>query len=517
MLFYSLLTTNYSLVMALRLYNTFEKREEEFVPRRKGKVSMYTCGPTVYGRPHIGNYSSFLMADLLRRWLEVSGMKVTHVKNITDVGHLVADRDDGEDKVEKEAEKEKVDPLTIARRYTEQYLEDEKALNFLEPAYRPRATEYVPQMIKIIKTLVEKGHAYETEDGVYFAVETFPDYGKLSGNTLDKLNAGARIDVDEAKKHPADFALWKKTVGKNAHHVLKWHSPWGDGFPGWHIECSAMSSALLGPVIDIHTGGEDNIFPHHECEIAQSECATGEQPFVRLWLHKRRIEISNRETLRPIRLAQGRQAQGDSPEASQKMSKSIGNVLTLPAIVSKGYSPLDLRYYFLSVHYRTNLKFSFDGLSSVRKVRLKVIEWMETVAYDAADAVPHPKGKTDPAIEDASNTFRDALNSDLNTPGALAAVFTLMNQYYSSRTKKIPFYKEDARPLLDFLDVVRRTFGCFEPEGDSVPANVQSLVDQRSKARKNKEFKESDRLRDEIKKHGYEVRDTGNEQTVRKL
>ncbi|MBP7114387.1 MAG: class I tRNA ligase family protein, partial [Candidatus Peribacteraceae bacterium] len=229
--------------MPLHLYNTYDKREQEFVPLRKGKATMYTCGPTVYGRPHIGNYSSFLMADLLRRWLEVSGYTVTHVKNITDVGHLVADQDEGEDKVQREAEKEKVDPLTIARKYTEMYLEDEKALNMVEPEHRPRATEYVQQMIDITKLLVEKGNAYETEDGVYFAVETFPAYGKLSGNTLDKLSAGARITVDEAKKHPADFALWKKCVGKNAHHVLRWSSPWGDGFPGWHIECSAMSSA----------------------------------------------------------------------------------------------------------------------------------------------------------------------------------------------------------------------------------------------------------------------------------
>jgi cysteinyl-tRNA synthetase len=307
------------------------------------------------------------------------------VKNITDVGHLVADADEGEDKVEREAEKEKVDPLTIARRYTDMYLEDEKALNMVKPEHRPRATEYVKQMIDIAKILIEKGNAYETEDGVYFSVETFPDYGKLSGNTLDKLNAGARIVVDESKKHPADFALWKKCVGKNAHHVLRWPSPWGDGFPGWHIECSAMSSSLLGPEIDIHTGGEDNIFPHHECEIAQSECSSGNKPFVRNWLHKRRIDL-----------------------AGEKMSKSLGNVLTLPDIATRGFSPLDVRYYFLSVHYRTNLKFSFDGLESARKVRLKVVEWMEAVTTESASAVPHPKGDTDSAIQFAQDDFKAA-------------------------------------------------------------------------------------------------------------
>lgn len=491
--------------MSLRFYNTFEKREQEFVPLRKGKVTMYTCGPTVYGRPHIGNYSSFLMADLLRRWLEVGhGYTVTHVKNITDVGHLVADQDDGEDKIEKQARLESgstdprdprtIDPLSIAKKYTEMYLEDEKALNMLEPEHRPRATEYVTQMIEMTKTLIEKGNAYETEDGVYFAVETFPAYGKLSGNTLDKLDAGARISVDEAKRHPADFALWKKCVGKNAHHVLKWPSPWGDGFPGWHIECSAMSSALLGTEIDIHTGGEDNIFPHHECEIAQSESATDAHPFVRLWLHKRRIDL-----------------------AGTKMSKSLGNVLSIPDIIAKGFSPLDIRYYFLSVHYRTNLKFSFEGLESARKVRLKVVEWMETFAADAAHAVPHPEGDTDPAISAALKEFSEAMDADLNTSAALAAVFTLLHHYYAARMKKAPLSTEDARALEEFFAVVKKTFGCFEAVASAVPAEVAALVTEREQARANKDFKESDRLRDEIKKLGYEVRDAEGKQIVKKL
>ncbi len=465
------------------------------MPLKKNTVTMYTCGPTVYGRPHIGNYSSFLMADLLRRWLEVSGFTVTHVKNITDVGHLVADQDEGEDKVQREAEKEKVDPLTIAKKYTEMYLEDEKVLNMIEPEHRPRATEYVKQMIEITKVLVEKGNAYETEDGVYFAVETFPAYGKLSGNTLDKLNAGARILVDEAKRHPADFALWKKCVGKNAHHVLKWPSPWGEGFPGWHIECSAMSSALLGKEIDLHTGGEDNIFPHHECEIAQSECSSGSHPFVRTWLHKRRIDL-----------------------AGTKMSKSLGNVLTIPSIVEKGYSPLDLRYYLLSVHYRTNLKFTWEGLDSAHKVRSKIVEWMEVVNTDAAKAVPHPAGESDPLIAEAIEEFTQTMNADLNTPGALAPVFTLMNHYYALRTKNFPVYTEDIRQLQNFLDIVRRTFGCFEPEAvGELPDTVQELLTERAAARMAKDFAASDRLRSAIQTLGYEVRDADGKQTVKKL
>ncbi len=455
---------------------------------------MYTCGPTVYGRPHIGNYSSFLMADLLRRWLEVGhGYTVTHVKNITDVGHLVADQDDGEDKVQREAEKEKLDPLAIAKRYTAMYLEDEKALNMIEPEHRPRASAYVKEMIAMTKKLIEKGNAYETDDGVYFAVETFPAYGKLSGNTLEKLNAGARISVDEAKRHPADFALWKKCVGRNAHHILRWSSPWGEGFPGWHIECSAMSSSLLGEQIDIHTGGEDNIFPHHECEIAQSECAS-EHQFVRLWLHKRRIDL-----------------------AGDKMSKSLGNVLGVPDIVVKGYSPMDLRYLFLSVHYRTNLKFSFDALDLAHESRRSIMEWMER-GGEGSFAPAFVEGKKLPVataddIKAFDTEFSNSMDAELNVSGALAAVHGCMHTMNSSvapdATTRIA--------LAAFIKKIQYAFGCFDPENEEVPAQIISLRDARALARKNKDFKESDRLRDEMKNLGYEVRDAGGEQVVKKL
>ena len=479
--------------MSLVIYNTRTKRNEEFLPHKKGKVSMYTCGPTVYGRPHIGNYSSFLMADLLRRWFDLLGFIVTHVKNITDVGHLVADQDEGEDKVEREAKKENQNPLDLAKKYTDQYLEDEGLLKMIEPEFRPRASDFAPQMITMIEELVRKGHAYETVDGVYFSVETFPEYGKLSGNTLQGLHAGARITLDEAKKHPADFALWKKCVGANAHHILRWNSPWGDGFPGWHIECSAMSASLLGEYIDIHTGGEDNIFPHHECEIAQSECWSGKSPFVGIWLHKRRIDLQG-----------------------EKMSKSIGNILTIPDILAKGFSPMDLRFMFLAVHYRTNLKFSFDHLENQRKVRLKIVEWFESL-FSLSHAVPHPKGETDSTIADAKEAFVHAMNTDLNTPGALAAVFTLMNHFYSLRSASKPLFTEDLRAFQDFATFVRATFGCFDAEILVLPPDIQALLDERAEARKNKNFNDSDRLRDALFAKGYEVRDDTQGQKVRKL
>ncbi len=512
------------MLMPLRLYNTFSKQEEPLdtlaTPSQATRgdiksriITMYTCGPTVYGRPHIGNYSSFLMADLLRRWLEVSGYQVKHVKNITDVGHLLHDADHGDDKIQKEAEKEKLHPLEIAQRYTEQYLEDERALNMLEPMSRPRASAFIKEQLKIIKILLEKGNVYETEDGVYFAVETFPQYGALSGNTLQNLSAGVRIAVDEKKKHPADFALWKKCVGDNGRHVLRWKFSTGEisqsegedvasGFPGWHIECSAMSSSLLGDQIDIHTGGEDNIFPHHECEIAQSEAATGKQ-FVRLWLHKRRIEIGDLELRDPS-------TRPSLPSAaSRSMSKSLGNILTVPDIIAKGYSPLDLRYYLLSVHYRTHLKFTWKGMDDSRKARRKILDWISEVQRDAGDEDGHPGFMPVKTLE----IFRNVMNEDLNTPAALAEIFGLMNFYYANR----PFDPEAIHGYKKFIEVICRTFGCFESEVESVPTEVQSLLKGRDAARARKDFKESDRLRSVIKERGFEVKDTSQGQVVRKI
>ncbi|TSC57850.1 MAG: cysteinyl-tRNA synthetase [Candidatus Peregrinibacteria bacterium Greene0416_19] len=482
------------LAVPLVLYNTFSKREEEFHPLQAGRVTMYTCGPTVYGRPHIGNYSSFLMADLLRRWLTVGhDVTVTQVKNITDVGHVVADRDIGEDKIEKQAREEfgevTMDSvLGIARKYEEQYLVDEKSLNMLEPEYRPRATEFIPQMREMVEELLRKGIAYVTDDAIYFDVRKFEGYGKLSGNTLDKLAAGVRVEVNEAKRHPADFALWKFCVGVHEHHVLRWESPLGpkgetypEGFPGWHIECSAMSRSLLGDQMDIHTGGEDNIFPHHECEIAQSE-STGPSPFVRLWMHKRRIDLEG-----------------------EKMSKSLGNVLTLPDIVAKGFDPLDVRYYLLSVHYRTNLKFSWKGLEDARKERQKIIEWMRAVNSDA-DASGHDDGMAKKTL----NSFHEVMDEDLNTPAARAEIFSLMNYYYAHR----PFGGRELRDYKQFAQLARDTFGCFEWTEEKIPADIQSLLNERERAREVKNFSESDRLRGEIERRGYAVKDTPQGQKI---
>lgn len=484
----------------LKLYNTLTNTEQEFHKQPGEEVLVYTCGPTVYGRAHIGNLSSFLLADLAVRLLEHQGYKVKHAKNITDVGHLVADDSadaSGEDKIEKQARAEQIDPLQIAEKYTEQYLADERVLNFREPEHRPRATVHVPHMITLTKELLNKGIAYETDDGIYFNVEQFPDYGKLSGNTLQNLNAGARVDVNDQKKHPADFALWKKCVGENAHHLLRWSFATGKrvqgdaedasaGFPGWHIECSAMTKECLGEHIDIHTGGEDNIFPHHECEIAQSESVYG-KPMSQFWLHRRRIDL------------------GD-----QKMSKSLGNVLTLDSIAEMGFSAQDLRYYLLSVHYRTQLKFTKEGLAGAAKARRRIMQW---IAYVESNQMQRVSDDIADEVRSALPEFTEALENDLNTPAALAVIFSFMS-YYNS---KQPFTSAELPLLHQFINAIKQIFACFEPEETDVPAIVDDLLQKRQEARENKNFALSDQLRDEIKAHGFNVKDSSQGQELEPL
>ncbi|MCK5020726.1 MAG: hypothetical protein KAS32_27140, partial [Candidatus Peribacteraceae bacterium] len=364
-----------------------------------------------------------------------------------------------------------------------------KALNMVEPEHRPRATEYIEQMKEMVNDLLNKEMAYVTKDGIYFDVKKFKSYGKLSGNTIENLCAGARVDVNDQKKCSADFALWKFCTGTNENHVLRWSSPGEsnkEGFPGWHIECSAMSRSLLGDQIDIHTGGEDNIFPHHECEIAQSESVTGKDPFVSMWVHRRRIDMG-----------------------AEKMSKSLGNVLNLDDICGMGYSPLDLRYLFLSVHYRTQLKFTEKGLSDAKKARRKIMEWMSIIdnAFPDDSSISHE-------MDEQIKMFKNAMDEDLNTPAALADIFTVMNFYYAN--PKID--QENLIQYKEFVKIVRNTFGCFKPEAEGkVPEEVEKLLRQREDARANKDFALSDSLRDEIKALGYEVRDSGEDQILKHL
>ena len=298
-------------------WNTLTRQKEEFRPQEEGTVRMYHCGPTVYQRPHIGNYRAFLFADLLRRIFDARGYAVTQVMNLTDVGHLTDDADDGEDKLQKQAEKDQVDPWEIVRRVSEAFFIDLDALGVRPAHHYPKATDNIEQMLELIRMLLASGHAYQVGENIYFDVHSFPAYGKLSGNKVEDLEAGARLAVNDEKKHPADFALWKS----DPKHLMKWPSEFGEhGFPGWHIECSAMARRYLGDTLDIHTGGEDNVFPHHECEIAQSESALG-VPFSGLWMHTKFLQVDG-----------------------GKMSKSLGNVYSLDDLHERGFEPLDFRF-----------------------------------------------------------------------------------------------------------------------------------------------------------------------------
>src|SRR4030042_6554672 len=381
----------------LRLYNTLSKKKEIFSPIKKGKVSIYSCGPTVYDYIHIGNLRSFVTADILRRYLEYSGYEVRHIKNITDVGHLTADdiaqADTGEDKILKKALAEKKTPEEIAKFYTEAFHHDEDAMNMLRAHFFPKATAHIPQMIKTIEALMKRGHAYEKNGNVFFDVTSFKDYGRLSGNTLENLKSGARLEEHPDKKNPWDFALWLKADPK---HLLQWDSPWSRGYPGWHIEGSAMATEYLGDTLDIHTGGEGNIFPHHEAEIAQSECFSGTK-CGNFWVHTRHLLVEG-----------------------EKMSKSKGNFYTPQDLLRKGFDPMHLRLLYLSSHYRKNLDFSWKALEQAKANYERISEWIGKLKEAA-----NTKAKLSPLLKlsFSEDKFESAMNDDLNTPLALSALY----------------------------------------------------------------------------------------------
>ena len=536
----------------LKLYNSLTKQKENFqslseekmtlrvttrqpsVDHPQGdrvakKVTMYTCGPTVYDYVHIGNLRSFLVADLLRRFLEFKGYKVKHVINITDVGHMVADTETGEDKMEVAARREKKDPWQIAKFFTKAFFADIKKMNFLKADKYPKATDHVKEMIKIIEKLIKKGYAYEANGSVYFDLSKFSGWGNLSGNKLEDLIAGARVEVLPEKKHPYDFALWIK----NPSHIMQWNSPWGKGYPGWHIECSAMSMKYLGETIDIHTGGEDNKFPHHESEIAQSEGATGCQ-FVRFWLHVKHLMVDG-----------------------EKMSKSKNNFYTLDQILEKGYSPRALRYLLLSSHYRDSLNFTFNGLKAAEEA-LHRLDELWTKIFEAAKVpsrrvgkkvkglLPREKGAVSlkNAIQESREDFIRAMDDDLNISKALAVLFNFLHKVNAALSQAkacgchsegasvaAPFRARNAlacgcqcavdradlinarRLLKDFDSVFGFGFRTVRPE--VIPDKIKNLLDEREQARKIKDWKRADEVRGEIEKLGYTVEDTAEGQKVK--
>ena len=464
----------------LRLHNSLTGRIEEFTPQDDRRVRMYNCGPTVYRRNHVGNYRAYMLADLLRRSLTFLGYDVHQIMNITDVGHLtdddVADAR-GEDKLQAEARRQGVvDPYEIARRVEGWFHEDRKALRIQDAERYPRATDHVPEMIEMIEALIEKGHAYEVGGNVYFDVGSFAPYGALSGNTVEQLAAGAGGRVEERgdKKSPHDFALWKR----DEKHLMQWDSPWGRGFPGWHIECSAMSRKYLGDTIDIHTGGPDNKFPHHECEIAQSECVTG-HTFVRYWLHCGRLEIGGR-----------------------KMSKREGTLYTIPDLLEEGFDGADVRLFLLRHHYRSPLPFDLDGLRDAAKTRAKLDNF---VSYEMEN---RPEGPSQPAVGEAiaraRKGFREALEDDLNTSVALAVIHELM-----TTINRLAPSRDDAQAAIATMREFDRIFDVLDaaPRGGEDDAEIDALVAERDAARAARDFARADAIRDELASRGIEVLD----------
>ena len=462
----------------MRIYNTLSRKIEEFQPLDPSTVGLYTCGPTVYWSTHIGHMSKYIGDDILKRVLLYDGYKVKHVMNITDVGHLTSDADEGEDKMEKGAQREGLSVWEIAKKYEKEFFETMDALNVLRPDIIARATEHIADQIELVKRLEAKGLTYQTDSAVYFDVDKFPSYGKLFGQKLEEKITGAReeVVVDPQKRHPYDFALWFKMVGRFAHHVMHWASPWGDGFPGWHIECSAMSMKYLGESFDIHTGGIDHLGVHHPAEIAQSEGATG-KPFVKYWVHRVFITVDGK-----------------------KMSKSLGNFYTLKDVTEKGFEPLALRYLFLTAHYRQPLNFTWNSLESAQtaysKLKDFVISWRETAGREFLsdeDMV---------LVDEFRKRFKEKINDDLNTSEALAVVWEVAKS-------KLP--NSDKLDLVRDLDQVlglQLERASRETKASLLPPVVAKLVEERGELRKQGKWEEADKLRKEIEAVGFKVEDT---------
>jgi cysteinyl-tRNA synthetase len=446
--------------MVLRLYNTLTRRKQIFIPINKNKVGMYTCGPTVYWYQHIGNLRSYIFSDILKRVLLFNNYTVKHIANITDVGHLTSDADEGEDKIELAALKENKTAKEITNHYFNVFNEDLKKLNIISPDKWCKATEYISEQIDLIKKLEEKGYTYETSDGIYFDTSKTKDYGKLALIKPENLQAGKRVDFGE-KKNKTDFVLWKfsDVVGKRQQ---EWKSPWGIGFPGWHTECCAMAMKHLGETFDIHTGGEDHIFIHHPNEIAQSEAATGKK-FVNYWMHGAFLKFNN-----------------------EKMSKSKGKILTLSKLNEKGYSPMVYRYFILGAKYRKQLNFSFENMNNAKNTYERLKRLISEITYDKRINEVYLK------------KFQEAINNDLDTPKALQVLWELVK-------------RKDVNGKIKTIQEMDKVFGLDLLKKEKkilIPKEVIELVNKRQEARKNKHFHMADVLRDKIKLLGYKVDDS---------
>ncbi|PIN81366.1 cysteine--tRNA ligase [Candidatus Woesearchaeota archaeon CG10_big_fil_rev_8_21_14_0_10_32_9] len=454
------------------LFNTLNREVEELKPIHEGKISMYTCGPTVYGRAHIGNMRTYINSDVLKRALIFAGYEVLQVMNVTDVGHLTSDSDEGDDKLQMSAKKEKVSSWDVAKKYTDYFFEDEKELNIIRPSIVCEATKHIKEQIALVKKLEVKGFTYKTSDGVYFDTSEFKDYGKLAKLNIEGLQAGKRIELGE-KKNKTDFALWKFSK-PDEKRDMEWDSPWGIGFPGWHIECSAMSMKYLGDTFDIHTGGIDHIPIHHTNEIAQAECATGKQ-FVKYWVHSEFLVLSD----------------------DAKMSKSLGNVLTVNTLMEKGYDPLAFRLLCLGTHYRKRLLFDenilIGALNTFNSLKSKIIEIKSAIKGEL------PEAKT--VSGDNLKKFRESIFNDINTSVALAEMWGVIREDSLKPEEKYSL-------LLEMDKVLGLNFEGMVAEKVVLSKEMKSLLNEREKFRKEKNWKEADRIRDEILSKGFTIKDT---------
>ncbi len=465
----------------MQIYNSATRKKEEFVPLHPGKVGIYACGPTVYDYFHIGNARPFITFDVLRRYFEHRGYEVTFVQNFTDI----------DDKMIKRANKEGITVKELGDRFIKEYYQDAKSLGIRPATVHPRATEHIGEIIHLVKTLEDKGFAYEVNGDVYFDTKKDSGYGKLSGQNMDDLEAGARIDVDEVKKNPADFALWKAQKPNEP----AWKSPWGMGRPGWHIECSAMSMKYLGETFDIHCGGKDLLFPHHENEVAQSECATG-KPFARYWMHNGFINIDN-----------------------EKMSKSLGNFFTVRDIV-KEYNPEDIRMFMLSAHYRSPVNFSRDMVAQAHASLQRLYTARENLLFLKKNAKDTPLTAEEEALlqrvkEDGAR-FDAAMDDDLNTADALGAIFEIVKDANVSLNDQSS--KAAVEGVLTMLKELTGVLGLLMKDAEEgLPADIQQMADERAQARKEKNWKRSDELRDALAAAGYLVKDTPQGQNITKV
>lgn len=465
--------------MGLKIYNTFTRNKDDFKPITEGNVGMYVCGPTVYGPPHVGHARSYIVFDVWYRYFLYKGFKVKYVQNITDVGHLVGDADEGEDKIQKKAVAEQIDPVAVAYKYETMYFDEMAKLNILKPTISCRATGHIIEIIEAIKELIEKGYAYVTDEGnVYYDVRKFSGYGKLSGRTLEDTVSGERIEIADDKRNPQDFALWKKA---DRTHLMKWPSPWGEGYPGWHIECSVMSRKYLGDTFDIHGGGMDNMFPHHECEIAQSEALTG-KPFVNYFVHNNLITVNG-----------------------QKMGKSLGNTVDLNDLFKK-YGPMFVRLYVVKNHYRSVLDFSEDQLEETKKTYEKFQNLV-----DITEKYKELNEKTYDDIDGIKDRFIEAMDDDLNTAVGIAVLLELVKEANKAKEQdnnKLRYIRKVFDELAGDILGLKFEVESKDSSNDNLLKLEKSIIEVRNEFKKNKQYDYADLVRNTLKENGINMIDT---------